>query len=353
MQGSRRWLVAALACVSLVAVACSGGGESGEGGADDPLAEAGNTGQVSVSIPSAGARLGGTLAVPTGKKGPVPGVVIVPALGLADRNGIQNATMPDLVYQDLSKAFTDAGIATLRYDRRGVGSSKVEGAGFGYDDLVADAQAAVKFLMQRKEVGRSPVAVVGHDVGGPMALRVAASEPRVKSVVLLSSPGRPMVDVLADGFTVTHGPASAERFRSTVAGLVATGTLPGPEAIAPEHQTVLGQGQDKLLTGLFTLDPVAEAAKVKVPVMVVVSTHSTTIGRVDGENLARAMGPTASLFVSEATPTLAQYVPDRPAVAFDPNNEATHVGGARIVDAPVRDQGTVAKVTSFVSEKVA
>jgi pimeloyl-ACP methyl ester carboxylesterase len=343
--------LAALACVSFVAVACSGGGGGDE--ADDPLAEAGNTGQLSVSIPATGARLGGTLAIPAGAKGPVPGVVIVPALGIADRNGIQNATMPDLVYEDLSKAFTDAGIATLRYDRRGVGSSKVEGSGFGYDDLVADAQAAVKFLMQRKEVGRSPVALVGHDVGGPMALSVAAVEPRVKSVVLLSSPGRPMVDVLADGFTASHGPASADRFRSTVASLVATGALPGPEAIAPEHQSVLGQGQDKLLKGLFTVDPVAEAAKVKVPLMVVVSTRSSTIGRADGENLVRAAGPAASLFVSEATPTLARYVPDRPAVAFDPNNEATHVGGARIVDAPVRDEGTVEKVTGFVSEKLA
>jgi pimeloyl-ACP methyl ester carboxylesterase len=351
MQGSRRGWLAALVCVGLVAGACSGGGG---GSSDDPLAEAGNNGQFSVSIPATGGvRLGGTFAVPPGAKGPVPGVVILPTIGPVDRNGIQNPTVPDPVYEDLSKAFLQAGMATLRYDRRGIGASRVQGKEITYDDLMSDATAALHFLLQRKEVGKSAVAVVGHDISGPMALRVAAQEPRVKSLVLLSTPGRPLVDVLADGFVASNGQASADRFRSIVANLLSTGTLPGPESIPSELQTVLGQGQDKLLKGMFSIDPTAEAAKVKVPALVIVSTHSQTVSKTDADRLAQAMGPSASVVVTDATPTLQVYVPDRPAVAFDPNNEATHVGGARIVDSGVRDQPSVAKVTSFLSEKLA
>jgi hypothetical protein len=40
-------------------------------------------------------------------------------------------------------------------------------------------------------------------------------------------------------------------------------------------------------------------------------------------------------------------------VAFDPNNEATHVGGARIVDPTTRDPAAVAKVANFLSGKIA
>jgi dienelactone hydrolase len=325
-------------CIALVAVGCSGGGG---GQSEDPLAVAGQNGVFSVSIPaSGGVKLGGTFSVPPQAKGPVPGVVIVPTIGGVDRNGVLNPTDPDPVYQDLSKAFIDA-------------ASKVTGKEITYDDLVADAKDALKFLMQRKEVGKSAVAVVGHDISGPIALRAGADEPRVKSVVLLSSPGRPLVDVLADGFAVSNGAASADRFRAEVANLLATGTLPGPESIPPEHQTVLGQGQDKLLKGMFSVDPAAEAARVKVPALIVVSTHSQTVTKVDADRLAQAMGPAASVVVTDATPTLNVYVPDRPAVAFDPNNEATHVGGARIVDPGTRDQASVAKISSFLSEKLA
>jgi pimeloyl-ACP methyl ester carboxylesterase len=340
-----------VACLTLVAVGCSGGGG---GTSEDPLAVAGENGVFSVSIAaSGGVQLGGTFAVPPNAKGPVPGVVIVPTIGAVDRNGILNETNPDPVYQDLSKAFLDAGIATLRYDRRGIGASKVTGKQITYDDLVSDAKGALKFLMQRKEVGKSPVAVVGHDIGGPIALRVAADEPRVKSVVLLSSPGRPLVDVLAGGFAASNGPASADRFRAEVAQLLQTGTLPGPEAIAPEHQSILGQGQDQLLKGMFSVDPAADAARVKVPTQIVVSTHSQTVGKADADRLAQAIGPSATEVMTDATPTLAVYVPDRPAVAFDPNNEATHVGGARIVDPTARDQGAVGKVASFLSGNLA
>jgi pimeloyl-ACP methyl ester carboxylesterase len=349
---SRRCFLAAAICVAVVAVGCSGGGGGKQ--PDDPLAVAGQAGVFSVSIPaSGGASLGGTLSVPPHAKGPVPGVVIVPTTGGVDRDGVSNPTDPDPVYQDLSKAFVDAGMATLRYDRRGIGASKVSGQAITYDNLVSDAKDALKFLMGRKEVGRSPMAVVGHDVGGPIALRVAADEPRVKSVVLVSSPGRPLVDVLADGFAASNGPASADAFRAEVANLLATGSLPGPESIPPEHQSVLGQGQDALLKGMFSDDPAADAARVKVPALIMVSSHSQTVTKADGDRLAQAMGPGASVVVTDATPTLAVYVPDRPAIAFDPNNEATHTGGARIVDPIRRDQGSVAKVTSFLSDRLA
>jgi bifunctional DNase/RNase len=96
---------------------------------------------------------------------------------------------------------------------------------------------------------------------------------------------------------------------------------------------------------IFVEEAVIDSAKTLDP--------STEVGKADADRLAQAMGPSATVVTTDATPTLAVYVPDRPAVAFDPNNEATHTGGARIVDPITRDQASVAKVSSFLSEKLA
>jgi pimeloyl-ACP methyl ester carboxylesterase len=190
---------------------------------------------------------------------------------------------------------------------------------------------------------------VGHDISGPIALHVAANDPRVKAVTLLSSPGRPVVDVVADSFAATNGPAMADQFRSIVAGLVASGSLPAPDAIPAPLQSVLAQGQDGVLKGVFTVDPAAEAAKVKVPTLIVASSATGAIGRTDADRLAQAIGPNAQVLVTDSGTTLREIVPDRPPVAFDPNNDSTHVFGARIVDPVPRDQASVDKVAAFVA----
>ena len=344
-----RWLVAALVGVSLVASACSGGGGSAD---DDPTEGDLVDGERLVSFSGAnGLKLAGTLGVPQDARN-APGVLILSSVGpTTDRDGIQDATGGDQVYKDISQAFNAAGMVTLRYDRRGIGASKLEsGTDPLYEDMIEDARGALKFLAQRREVGSAAVAVVGHDIGGWMALRVAASDDKVKAVTLLSTPSRKLVDVHAESFRQTHGQTSADRFRSEVDILLSTGTLPGPEQMASEHQSVLGQGQDQLLKGLFEADPLADAGRVKVPVLVTAGALGTGVLPTDAEQMTRAIGPSAQLSVF---PNLGQTLRDLPAdpgsIRFDPADESTHVFGARPVIGVKRDTAAVEKVTSFLS----
>jgi pimeloyl-ACP methyl ester carboxylesterase len=261
--------------------------------------------------------------------------------------------MPDLLYKELAKTFNTAGMVTLRYDRRGYGASTLSGKKVSYDDVVTDAQDAVKFLMARKEVGKSAVAVVGHDVGGPIALHVAGAEPRVKSVVLISSPGRPLVEPLAESFATVPNAGSAAKLRTIVSGLIAGDRLPGVTEIPPEQQPILGQGEEALLRGMFAVDPVSEAAKVKVPVLAVVSSVSTGVKRIDADLIAQAVGPTAEVMEVTSGPTLRVPLPDRPPVEFVAGNDSTHVFGARVVDPEPRDQASVDKVAQWLATKLA
>lgn len=338
--------MAVVLVVGLLAAGCTGGGSDGSG--DDLLLGQGET---ELQFEGAGElRMGGTLAMPDqAGAGPVGAVLIVPSISRNDRNGYIDVVPGDPLYQDLSKAITGAGLAAFRYDRRSMGTSRLEaGQELTFDDMVTDAHEALLFLSQRSGIDGSNLAVVGHDVGGIIAMRVAASDDRVKRVVLLSTPGRPLVDVMADSFQSDHGPESAEAFRAVVSTLLSTGSLPERSTIRAEHQSVLPLGQESLLRAVYGLDPAAEAAKLGVPALVVTGGRSTRVNGTDAERLRAAL-PSSEAVTADATASL-QHIAAALPQSFDPNDHRAH-GGGRPPDTATRDQAAVDRITAFLSSK--
>ena len=339
-----------LAALALVAGACSGGGGGGGAKSSDDLGL--GSGEVVVQFDGAGKlHMGGTLAMPdkAGRPGPTPATLIVPTVARNDRNGYIDVVPGDPIYQDVSKAIAASGGAAFRYDRRSMGVSKLDaGQQVTFDDMVTDAEDALSFLAQRSGIDPNNLSLVGHDLGGIIAMRVAAMDSRVKSVVLLSTPGRPLVDIMADSFQATSGPDSADAFRATIGTLLSTGALPDRMSIRPEHQTVLPSGEDDLLKALYSLDPVAEAAKVKVPTLIMTGTRSTTVTSVDAARLAAAL-PSAQVATADTNATLQNVIPAVPQ-AFDPNDHRAHGAGSPS-DTATRSQPALDQITSFLSSK--
>ncbi|HEX2047417.1 MAG TPA: alpha/beta fold hydrolase [Acidimicrobiales bacterium] len=349
MSGVRRqWWTAVVVAIGLLAAACSGGGGSSGDGED-----VGQGNELVVQFEGAAKlRMGGTLAMPSRPGGgPVAAVLIVPSLARNDRNGAIDVVPADPLYQDLSTAVTDAGMAAFRYDRRGMGTSKLDqGQQLTFEDMVTDAHEALLFLSQRSGIDGSNLAIVGHDLGGVVAMRVAATDDRVRSVVLLSTPGRPLVDVMADGFQASHGPESAAAFRATIAHLLSTGMLPERGTIRPEHQPSLPVGQDAVLQAAYALDPAAEAAPLEVPALVVTGNQSTLVGAVDADRLKAAL-PSAETASADTNATLQKVTAALPQ-SFDPNDHRAH-GGGRPPDTATRDQAAMDQITAFIRSKAA
>jgi pimeloyl-ACP methyl ester carboxylesterase len=86
------------------------------------------------------------------------------------------------------------GVATLRYDDRGVGESGGNPIGATSADLAEDALAAVVFLADDERF--SAIGLIGHSEGGLIAPMVAAQSD-VAFAVLLAGPGVPGAEVLA------------------------------------------------------------------------------------------------------------------------------------------------------------
>ena len=129
--------------------------------------------------------LAGTLTLPQGE-GPFPAVVLISGSGQQDRDETIYNHKPFKVIAD---HLTRNGIAVLRYDDRGVGSSKGKTNNSTSLTNADDAEAAVNYLLQRPEINKKKIGLAGHSEGGLIAPIVASRNADIAFIVSLAGPG--------------------------------------------------------------------------------------------------------------------------------------------------------------------
>jgi len=143
-----------------------------------------------------GAVLSGTLTYPITyayqAKGTTPVVLMVTGSGSQDRNEEIFNHKPFLVIADY---LAKQGIASLRYDDRGVGKSTGPTQGATTENNLADAEAGISYLRNLNKFGQ--IGVMGHSEGGTIAFMMGAN----KSVDFLIS----LAGGAADGIQVLVG----------------------------------------------------------------------------------------------------------------------------------------------------
>ena len=258
-----------------------------------------------------GQRIGGTLTLPGAAVDgqPVPAVLIIPGLGALDRNSVVAATPPDAardalvttvggvglssgdpLYKDLSEALARAGVASFRYDRRASQPIKIgEGQKLSFDDEVGDARAALDLLGKRQELGGAPLGILGHDTGSMVAMRVAAGNPRVRAVVAVSLPSRPLAEVLAADLTRSRGAPVGDAFRSAVSTLTTSGKAPPADTLPEIIRPIFASRHDAYLAEILALNPPSEVARVTQPVLLVRGGADPTVTAADMERLSPSL----------------------------------------------------------------
>ena len=139
---------------------------------------------VSYINPAGHVVLGGAFTRPaTG--GPFPAVLLIPGSGPQDRDETVAAHKP---FRVLAQYLTRRGIAVLRVDRRGIGTSTGDFAKATTQDFASDAEAGVRYLMTRPDVDLKRIGLIGHGEGALIAPIVATQVPQVAFMVLLAAP---------------------------------------------------------------------------------------------------------------------------------------------------------------------
>jgi len=150
------------------------------------------------SAQKSGITLAGTLTVPRARAGSepkrYPAVIMVTGSGPQDRNETIGRHKP---FETIAHFLAKNGIASLRYDDRGVGASTGEHLTATSEDFARDALAVWKHAATLSEIDPERIGILGHSEGGLIGPMAAAWEPGVAFLILLAPPGLTGADVLS------------------------------------------------------------------------------------------------------------------------------------------------------------
>lgn len=255
-----------------------------------PPAPAHQAGTFADSVLAANGFLHGTLIVPATTRSPV--ALIIAGSGPTDRDG-NTPLLPgknnSLLY--LAEALAERGIASLRYDKRGIGQSRMQGGlptDLRFEHYVEDAVAWGKKLQADRRF--SSVIIIGHSEGSLIAMLATPLIPAAK-VVSIAGLGFPAVEGIVRQVRAGMPADQAAQVESALAR-VARGEEPGvypPAMVGLFHPNVL-----PYLRSWFPYDPRVAASRVGAPLLVVQGLHDFQALEEDARAIAAA-NPQATL----------------------------------------------------------
>lgn len=236
--------------------------------------------------------LQGTLDVPAGA-GPFPVVLIVAGSGPTDRDGNSSQGVKTDAYKQLAVALAAKGIASLRYDKRGVGASASPGLSektLRFSTYVDDAVAWIAHLRADKRFNRFFIA--GHSEGSLIGI-LAAQKTKLDGFASLDGAGRPAPAVLHEQMA-RAAPNFVAQSDAIAAQLQRGQTV---EDVPEELVGLYRPSVQPYLISWFAIDPAAEIAKLKtLPVTIVQGDADIQITLRDANALAAA-DPAAKLVI--------------------------------------------------------
>ena len=269
-----------------------------------PAAPAANPNEQPVKLETPTGVVHGTLLLPAGGAGtPVPPQPLLPVVlliagsGPTDRHG-NTFGVPGKndSLKLLAEGLAARGIASLRYDKRGIGESAPAApkeADLRFDTYVDDASAWVRQLDADPRF--STVTVVGHSEGSLIGM-IAAQKAPADAYVSISGLARPAAQVLRtqlEGKLPPDLKKDSERILTELeAGRTATENV--PQLLAPLYRPSV----QPYLISWFRYTPTQEVAKLAVPVLVVQGTSDLQVTADEAKALAAAK-PGAELVIVE------------------------------------------------------
>lgn len=136
-----------------------------------------------VTVKKEGVTLAGTLTIPQNATKKTPVVVMVTGSGQQNRDEELFEHKPFAVIADY---LARNGIATLRYDDRGVGGSTGEVATATTADFAQDAANVVEYLKSIKRFGK--IGLMGHSEGGLIAYMLGATPKMLDFIISIAGP---------------------------------------------------------------------------------------------------------------------------------------------------------------------
>ena len=245
-----------------------------------------------VLLKTATGNIEGTLLVPV--TAPTKTVaLIIAGSGPTDRDG-NNPSMKNNSLKMLAAELNKNGIATLRYDKRGIANSRNAGlkeSDLRFDHYVNDAKGWINYL--KNEVKFSNIIVIGHSEGSLIGM-IASQEKNVNKFVSIAGAGQPADKIIIEQLK-NQPPSLTIRVNAILDELVKGKTV---ENTPPELASIFRASVQPYMISWFKYDPQKEIAKLRIPVMIIQGTTDIQVSVDDANRLAKAL-PKAKLVIIE------------------------------------------------------
>lgn len=238
-----------------------------------------------VNIPVTGGELKVALQMPTGEtNGPVPVAIIIAGSGPTTKDGntvLGNNNSLKMLAEDLAAQ----GIASIRYDKRGVGDNLgllLKEEDLVFTDYAKDVESIIKAIGDDPRF--SEVHVIGHSEGSLVGM-IAATSTKVDSIISIAGAGRPIEEVLIEQLTPQLSKDLLTKSKEILASLK-KGEL---VADVPESlYSLFRPSVQPYMISWLQYDPAEVLKKLDVPTLIVQGKNDLQVKMTDAERLNTA-----------------------------------------------------------------
>lgn len=246
----------------------------------------------------------GTLTEPDSSKSETV-VVMIAGSGPTDRNGNNRLGIRTNAYLYLAQALEKAGIASLRYDKRGIAQSAYDDperlSEVVFEDFVADAAAWVEHL---SDEGYRKIVLLGHSEGALIALCAAQENPRVTAVIEVAGAGRPL-DFILQGQLARQLATTDPGLYIRAAGIIdALRRGERVEEIPQSLTSLFHPSVQPFLISAFRYDPCRLIATLEIPVLILQGDNDLQVPVGEADALATAQPRARKVVIGGMTHTL-------------------------------------------------
>ena len=259
---------------------------------------------VEVQITTSTGTLYGTQIIPTSNV-PEPGVLIIAGSGPTDRNGNNPLAGQNDSLKLLAEGLAGHGIASIRYDKRGIGESSAAGAkevDLRFDTYVEDAALWIQQL--QADARFSSVTVIGHSEGSLIGM-LATQKTGADAFISIAGPAQTASQVLRDQLRPRLPDPLWQQSEQILAALEQGNTV---TSVPPELNTLYRSSVQPYLISWFRYTPAQEIRRLTVPVLIVQGTTDIQVPVSEAQALKMAK-PDAELRIIEGMNHVLKAVP--------------------------------------------
>lgn len=239
---------------------------------------------VELSTPTG--QIKGKMVLPgTGEGYPV--VLLIAGSGPTDMDGNSvPVQMKNNSLKYLAEGLARRGIATVRYDKRGIAGSAAAGKdeySTRFEDFEKDVKDWISYLARDKRF--TGVYVAGHSEGALLGILASRNNSKVKGLISIAGAGRPMDVVLEQ--QLAGQPDVIRKMASSICDSLKAGKLVSNVPLG--MQALFRPSVQPFLISCFKYNPQEEIKKLHIPVLIVQGKTDIQVSVEDAELLKKAL----------------------------------------------------------------